>query len=152
MKQPTCTITFRYVWKNLRKYNRLSTLPHAVLSKDYTKVGETKISKLCLSEYLIQLALNTIHRFLFFLLILVAKSRNGSASNDRSSSKERTLRRTPSATGQEANQEGTDLRAQTFNSTMSFLFCFWFWFCYCFVLFCVVILIRFFFDGNRGNS
>lgn len=64
-------------------------------------------------------------RNLFLSLILVAKSRNGSSSNDGSSRKERPVRRAPSATGQETSQEGIDLRTHTFHSAMSFvvLFC-----------------------------
>ena len=65
----------------------------------------------------------TIHR-LFLSLILVAKSRNGSSTNDLSSRKERPVRRTLSATGQEASQEGIGLPTHTFHLSMSFLFCF----------------------------
>jgi len=91
-----------------------------------------------LSEYLILLFSPFIASFC--LLILVAKSRNGSSANDGRSRKERPLRRTPSATGQDANQEGTVLRTHI---SLSHVFL---------DLFCFVFLIDFFFDGDSGNA
>ena len=132
VKQPICTIPSQYIIEALPNYDRVLSLSRAAETR-----GGTNISKICLSYYLIQL-LSPPFIASFCLLTLVAKSRNGSSSNDRSSRKEKSSRRTPSVTGQEADQEGIGLRTHTFLSAMSFLFCFF--------------MVRFFFDVDRGTA